>query len=109
MPSYDYQSEDGETIEVTFSIKEMRPENIIRNGKTFNKIISVPNIIIDAKKPKTLGALAAKNTEKMIKQGKIKKTKKNNPFWRPNKKRADVSLAKLSPENKKKYIMTGEK
>lgn len=107
---YDYTSDDGDVIEIFCSIKDERPEFLMKSGKRYNKTFSVPNVCIDSKKPKTIGSLAQKNTERMIKEGKIKKPKeKQNPFWRPNKKKCDVSLANLSEAGKKKYIMEGKK
>ena len=68
--------------------------------------------IIDASQPKTLHALATKNTDEMIKRGdaRVKKgsRKPKNPFWRPNKK-LDTSLGNLSPAQKKKYILEGKR
>jgi hypothetical protein len=109
MPLHDYQSDDGKIIEKLFSIKDDIPPTIEVDGVVYRKIFSVPTIIIDANQPKTVGSLAAKNTEKMIKEGKIApKKEKKNPWWRPSKKKADLSLNRLSDEKKIKYIREGK-
>ena len=69
--------------------------------------------------PQTLGHQASRNTERMgtwerqEKQQKLaekhtRTKKKPKPFWRDTDK-PDMSLAKLTPAQKKKYIQTGEK
>lgn len=109
MPIYEYQSDDGEIIEAIYSIKEDRPESVEKDGKVFKKIFSLPTVIIDSKKPKTLGAQAQKNTERGLKEGRIKPKKaKEIPYWRKNKK-IDLGLAKMNAKQKEKYIMTGNK
>jgi hypothetical protein len=109
MPLHDYQSDDGHIIEKLFSIKDDIPPTIEVDGVIYRKIFSVPTIIIDSTKPKTVGALAAKNTEKMVSEGKLaKKKEKKNPWWRPNKKKADLSLNRMSEQQKIKYIREGK-
>lgn len=39
----------------------------------------------------------------------IAKEKKNRPWYRPDRDTADLSLTKLTPEQKTKYIMEGKK
>lgn len=108
MPTYEYQDSDGNIIEEIFSIKNV-PESVEKNGKIYKKIISIPRIIIDAKQPKTIGDLARKNTDRMEKEGKLKKKKeKPLPWWRDNKK-VDTDLAKLSGNAATRYIMEGKK
>lgn len=75
---------------------------------TYKRIFTVPHAIIDNKKPKTVGSLAAKNTERMIKEGKLQPKQDKIPFWRKSKK-IDKSLASLNQKQKREYIMTGRR
>lgn len=101
MPTYEYQSDDGAILEIFKSIKEEIPQEIIEDGKLYKRVISLPTIIVDSSKPKTIGMLAQKNTEKKIKKGELKETKK--------KKKIDLSLAKMSNAQKERYIWTGQR
>lgn len=110
MPLHDYQSSDGRMLEKHFSIKDEIPQEIEENGVIYRKIFSVPAIIIDSKQPKTVGGLAAKNTERMEKEGKLKrKPKPKPPWWRPNKAKPDLSLTRMSPAQQARYIREGKK
>lgn len=79
----------------------------IKPGKYCRKF-SIPHMIVDNKKPKTIGALAAKNTERMVKEGKLPKKESKIPPWRKSKK-IDKSLANMTAKQKRQYIMTGKK
>lgn len=106
---YEFQSKSGEIIEKYFKASGKIPKFITKNKIKYYRIISIPKMVmIDSKKPKTIGALAEKNTEKMLKQGKLKKKKEFIPWWRKNKK-VDTSLAKMSSKQKKDYIIAGKK
>lgn len=110
MPMYEYQNKDGEIIERMFSMKGKIPSKIIENKKTYTRIYSVPSVIMDATRPKTIGSLAEKNTEKMVKEGKLKKPKKEkNPWWRPNKDKPNLNLSSMSAKKKQDYIFRGTK
>lgn len=112
MPTYEYRGlETGTVYEFFHGMKEPALTNHPENGEPLVRLISVPNISIDSKKPKTIGALAEKNTEEMLKRGdpKIKPRKsKIRPWWR-NKDKVDLSLGKMTAKQKRKYIMEGKK
>lgn len=77
---------------------------------TLKKMIPIPYVIVDSKKPKTIGELADKNTERMVSEGKLNKStlnyreniEKRHSFY---KKMWDIN--KLSPKQKKEYILKG--
>lgn len=67
-------------------------------------------IIVDSNKPKTVGALAEKNTIRMEKEGTLPPVKKKEtPWWRKGKNKPDSSLAKMTSAQRERYIITGEK
>lgn len=108
MPIYQYQSDDGDIIEIVMSMKEDKPEFLTKSDKTYKRLYSIPSITIDSKKPKTIGALAEKNMEKKVKSGEIKKKEVDKPWWR-TKDKVDTSLARMTKKQKDKYIRTGKK
>lgn len=76
-------------------------------GSEYKRVFTAPNAIIDNNKPKTIGALARKNTEEMVKSGKIKpKQEKEKPWWRESKKPIDIS-GRTSKEISN-YVYTGK-
>jgi len=115
MPTYEYIYTDvpQDTIEKVEIFHSMKDEPLTihpENGRPIQKIISLPNIVIDSKQPKTIGALADKNTQEMMKRGDPRvrpKKKKERPFWRPNKDKP-VSVRGKTPQQIEKYIMTGK-
>ncbi len=113
LPTYIYEILDdngaptGETFESFQSMKEEAYTLCPTTNRPIRRMIMVPRIIMDSKKPKTIGDLADRNTEKMIKSGKIKKKEDETPFWRPGKK-VNKKLAKLTQKQKMKYIKTGK-
>ena len=107
MPNYEYQSNCGKTLLKFFHMKDNRPDSIEENGIVYHKIFSIPNVIVDGRKPKTIGDLAAKNTSKMIKEKGSKSTTSNDlPWWRQHK--LNKKLNKLTKTQKEKYIKTGK-
>ncbi len=76
----------------------------------YYRMYSVPGMIMDATKPKTVDDLARKNTERMRKRGELPPSKKKEtPFWREGKLKPDLSLAKMTAKQKSEYIRTGKK
>ena len=72
MPLYEYKHlESGEIIEVFRSMKDEHPEIIEQDGKTYHRVYSVGAVTVDLVKGRTIGSVAAKNTEKLRKQGKL--------------------------------------
>jgi hypothetical protein len=105
---YLYQNQETlEIIEKYFSIKDKKPTFIRKNGQKYIRIYTVPNIVIDLDKPKTVGSLAEKNTSKMAKEGKLDPPKET-PWWRKGKK-IDKSLSNLKGKALKRYIKDGVK
>lgn len=66
--------------------------------------ISNLSIFVDSTRPKTLGALAEKNTEDKLKRGEsIEDPLRKKPFWRKSNK---INYKVLS--NPGKYVQTGK-
>jgi hypothetical protein len=115
MPTYVYEILDdkgqptGETFEYIQSIKADALTSEPNTNRPVRRAIVSPNFIIDAKKPKTIGALADKNTSEMLKRGdsRIQKKKDANPWWRPSKKKP-VDIRGWSKKKIKGYIETGK-
>jgi hypothetical protein len=112
MPTYEYRGlETGNVYEFFHSMKSPALETHPDTGEPIQRLISLPRIAIDSKKPKTIGSLAEKNTEMMLKRGDSRVAKKKNkrrPWWRA-KDKVDTSLAKMSTRQKQKYILEGKK
>lgn len=99
------------TKEVLLSVEERNhPQICIECDMAMSRIFSMPSVIIDAKTPKTIGDLATRNTENLIKEGKISKkaldTSAHKERKRKQKKIRD--LGNLSPAKQKRYIETGK-
>lgn len=138
MPNYRYECLNegcGEIFEVVRSIKSDKEVDCPScKQKCSNVLITGGAAIID-KTPRTLGTLAEQNTKKFgaeyCKQKEIENKKRSQlarktmrelpcgervekpeetyvPFWR-NDKKVDSSLASLTPQQKHKYVTTGEK
>lgn len=109
MPRYDFQAADGTIIEATFSMNKV-PAKIRRKGVWYERVFSLPGMVIDSNKPKTLGGLAEKNTRDMERRGDPrlkKKKKKERPWWRKDKDKP-VSMYGWSKAKIKRYINTGK-
>lgn len=110
MPTYVYRYKDDPdagTFEFFQSIKEDAYTHHPEDNREIERVIQAPSVITDSKKPKTLGSLAAKNTEKMIKEGKMKSTSKENPWWRP-KKNKPLDVSGKSKKQIQRYIREGK-
>lgn len=111
MPTYVYRYVDdpeGETFEFFQSMKEDAFTQHPEDNRPIERVIQLPSVIMDSQKPKTLGSLAAKNTERMMKEGKIKpKPKEDNPWWRPNKKKP-VDVKGKSQKQIERYVREGK-
>jgi len=106
---YEYKHEEsGDIIELSMSMKDKIPEFLIKEEKRYNRIWTIPSVIMDNNVPKTVGSLAEKNTEHMLKTGKLKAPKpKKRPWWRKTEK-VNSKLAKLSKKQKETYIQDGK-
>jgi len=67
---------------------------------------------VDSNKPKTIGELADKNTERMVEEGTL--DKKNLDYESMKKKRKKKfdkmnEVSSMTPAQQERYIMTGEK
>jgi len=103
---FEFQNDTGEIVEKDFPIGKC-PENIIVNNIQYMRIYSVPYVMMDSTKPKTIDDIARKNTERMEKDGTLPKVpEKKNPWWRKNKKRK--SFNGLTNKQISRYIETGE-
>lgn len=102
-------SETGLIIERSYSMKGPIPEKVEHEGSVYERVYSIPGIIMDVTKCKTIGSLAEKNTELMVKRGDAKVDTKppDTPFWRKGKK-INQKLAGLSPKAKARYVREGK-
>jgi hypothetical protein len=109
MPTYVYKdSVTGEIFEVFQSMKDEPLTINPATGNPCEKQITAPTIIDGLKTPKTLGALAEKNTAEKLKRGEITKRKEPpKPWWRKEEK--PLNTRGWSEKQKKKYIMEGKK
>jgi putative FmdB family regulatory protein len=127
MPTYVYQCDACEhCFEIVQKMQDKAKRKCVECGKyKLYRVPQLPMVAIKLAKSeiKTLGHLASRNRETMghdtlqereakdqesYNRGKPKK--KEVPWWRdPNSKGPDKSLANLTPEQKQKYVITGEK
>lgn len=106
MPIFEFQSKDGQIIEKYFKAGKC-PKSIQHKKVKYYRIYSIPAVMIDASKPKTVGALADKNSREREKlYGSPKEPKL--PWWRKSKK-IDRSLGRMTPKQKERYILEGKK
>lgn len=108
MPLYNYEiltdnnEPTGEIIELFQTMAEGHLEKHPKTGQKIRKIISCPTILVDSKKPKTIGALAEKNTAEMLKNG--------DPRVKPPAtKKKKLNIRGWTPRQKERYIMEGRK
>jgi len=97
---YEFRHPDGRLVEESFPIGTC-PERIIVDGVVCERHFSVPIVLMEPSKPKTIGALADKN-------GREKEKREGKKDVKPRKK-IDMSLAKMTAAQKDHYIRTGEK
>ena len=115
MPLYDFYCEScKKTVEIYAGMSEKKPLSCKECGCKNCLIRDYSGIgtIIDSTKPKTLGALADKNTERLIKEGLADKKVLE---WENKKKEKNKQVSKMhdiasmTPTQKRNYIMTGRK
>jgi len=115
MPLYDFICKECNVkTEFFLGMEEKRPADCLECGcKTcLQRDYSGINVVEDMSKPKTIGAIADANTEKLVKEGKLDKKVLE---WEANKKKKNEKasrmneIASMSPTQKRNYIMTGRK
>jgi hypothetical protein len=82
----------------------------ICDKETLYRIYSI-SISIDSKEPKTIGELADKNTERMVKEGKLTRgalSHKENKKKRKKQQEKMDKITKMSPKQQANYIATGK-
>lgn len=116
MPIYTYQylDENGNELDEYVELFHgMTATPFLYDPDTNRPVKKIPfpsrfGVAIDSSKPKTIGALAEKNTERMVKEGKIKPRKeKVRPWWRP-KKDKPVDVSGKSSKQIQRYIEDGK-
>ena len=112
MPLYEYEYLDengdptGERIEITHSIHDDALTED-EEGRPIRRAITAPDIILtDTTQPKTIGTLAEKNQEKMIKRGDERIKKEKIPWWRKGKKKP-FDPTKHTDKETRNYIFKG--
>lgn len=109
MPLYSYEiltennEPTGEIIDIFQTMSEGHLEKDPKTGRKIRKTISCPTILIDSTKPKTIGALAEKNTEEMLKKG--------DPRVKPptTKAKKKLNIRGWTPRQTERYIIEGHK
>lgn len=109
MPLYSYEiltennEPTGEIIDIFQTMSEEHLTKDPKSGRKIRKIISCPTILIDSTKPKTIGALAEKNTAEMLKNG--------DPRVKPSaaKAKKKLNIRGWTPRQTERYIMEGHK
>lgn len=115
MPTYVYNllNKDGsnseEFFELDHSIHSDALEEDPETGRPCVRVPQTVTILIDLKRPNSLGMIAAQNTEKMIKAGdsRIKKTEDSRPWWRKDKKKP-VDTTGWGKQKIERYIVEGK-
>lgn len=98
---FEFRNEEtGKIIEEWFRVGQC-PEFLEKDGKKYTRIFSAPNVIMEMSQPKTVGDLAERNTREMQKRGTLPKDS--------GRKRPDLSLARMTPAQQKRYILEGKK
>ena len=115
MPIYPfYCNKCGHREEIFLKMNDIKPSVCpIENccGKYIRDYSGI-NAVIDSNHPKTIGDVADKNTENMVKEGKLPKSVLSWDTKRKEikkKKEHMKDLAKMTQAQKTHYIMTGEK
>lgn len=113
MPLYDFMcNKCNHTQELFLGMNEQRPTICPKcNQETLVRVFNTFSIGIDIKQPKTIGELADKNTEKMVKEGKLPKSALEYDSNRKKKKKMRDRVNKIASMNrrqKERYIATGE-
>jgi len=115
MPFYQlYGKQCGSDLEVFLKMTDEKPTDCTVCGckNCMGRDFSGINVIEDASKPKTVSDLADKNTENLVKEGKLDKKVLE---WDSRKKEKKKFMSKMNeinsitPTQKRNYIMTGRK
>lgn len=115
MPIYNFNCKNcGLPHEVFQNMSDQRPVDCpeCKGKNCLVRDYSGISVIEDSQKPKTLGALADQNTERMVKEGKLDKKVLE---WESRKEEKKQKLSKIeevanmTPTQKRNYIMTGRK
>lgn len=107
---YRYTDTDDDSEQETFEVYQNMNESALieHKGRPCIKVISSVAIVTDINKPKTLGSLADKNRERMIKDGEIQPTEKpDRPFWRPDNDKP-LNFDGKSKKEIERYIKHGK-
>lgn len=113
MPQYLYKftnptTNEEDYFEIFQKMNETSLQFVPGTDIVCHRVPQVPRVIVDNKKPKTIGDLANKNTEKMLNRGDPRvapKKEKEFPFWRDKELR---NFTGKSPEQIQKYIYEGK-
>lgn len=117
MPTYVYNILDsnGNGTEHFFEIKQSIHDDALTNdpetGEPCVRVPQLPMILIDLEKPKSIGGIAEKNTQRMIKEGdsRIKKAKdEKTPWWR-DKGQKPLNTSNWNSKQIQRYIYEGKK
>ena len=115
MPIYPFYCDKcGYSEELFLKMSDEKPTTCPKAdcGGNYIRDYSGIGAVVDASQPKTIGDLADKNTERMVKEGTLPKetlswdTKRKELRKQKNHMR---DLAKMTTAQKTHYIMTGEK
>lgn len=115
MPIYPfYCSKCGHSEEIFLKMSDQKPSvcPVEDCGGDYIRDYAGINATIDSSQPKTIGDLADKNTERMVKEGLLPKETLSWDSKRKEirkKKNHMKDLAKMTPAQRTHYIMTGEK
>lgn len=106
---FEFKSESGEVIEKNFRVGKC-PKFVTIKKIRYNRVFSLPTVVMDANKPKTIGSLAEQNTRKREKDGiKNANEDKKSPWWRQPGSKPDRSLANLKGKKLERFLFEGKK
>lgn len=115
MPIYPFYCQKcGFSEELFLKMSDEKPTDCPKEncGGKYVRDYAGINAVIDSSQPKTIGDLADKNTENLVKEGKLPKSALS---WDAKKKEQKKlrshmrDIAKMTDAQKTHYIMTGEK
>lgn len=117
MPIYQYQilDDNNNPIDEYFEIFQSMKEDALTKepdtGRKCQRCINIPNVLVDTKQPKTIGALAEKNTQDMIARNDpridTRSKEEKRPWWRKHKDKP-IDTSNMTGKQIKKYIEKGE-
>jgi len=114
MPSYEFYCPDcSHQFELFQKMNDERPTicSECNNHNIYQVWSKAPGAIIDRSKPKTIGDLADKNTERMVKNGELSKDHLNwdkNVEKKRQKSEKMKKIGKMSKDQKTQYILEGK-